>query len=612
MTELKEKIKVFPSTPGVYKFLGPDGKILYIGKAKNLKKRVVQYFGHDKRVQLPFLIAEAIDIDFTSTPSELDAIYLENTLISKYQPKYNIDLRDDKNFAFIKIDYACEIPEVTYVRKIEKQTHAKYFGPYSAVYKIRRTIEFLRRTFGICGNRKIERRPCFYYHLKRCPGVCAGDITIEQYKEHLKKITDFLSGDRSSLVKRLQKQMKAAAKTKKFELAASLRDQLQQFEILGERQTVILPRRVNWDVFAVYSEGKTASVALTKVRFGKVIDSDAFSIQLKTDSPPPRILQSFIEKYYLTSPEIPGEIFIQFLASESDVLETALREKAGKKVAIKIPVRGKALRLLEAAEENARLHVRREIIQNIKQEATPKEILLSLQQILNLPTLPLRIECYDNSNVQGTNPVGSMVVFQDGLPKKSEYRKFKFNRQTPDDFASMKEMLSRRLKYLHPKFLDFHGRENREKGKFSKRPDLIVIDGGKGQLKAALEAQSETLEPKTLTLSPIPMIGLAKRIEEIFISHSSQPITLPHDNPALQLLQRLRDEAHRFGITFHRDLRSKQAMKSKLDDIRGIGPAYKRILKQKFGSITNIRAASEQELEEIVGKKLTRIIRENL
>lgn len=594
MHNLKDKIKQLPHNPGVYKFLNDKGVVLYVGKAKDLKKRVAQYFGQDKRVQLPFLMNEAKDLDYIVTKNELEALYLENTLIKKFLPKYNIDLRDDRNFAFLKLNTSTQIPTFEIVRKVNDKS--LYFGPYSAVYKIKNTLEFIRKTFGLCGNTKIEKRPCFYYHLKKCPGICAGEMTKEAYSEHINNIASFLKGDRTKLYNKLTKQMQQAVKKRQFEKAAALRDQLKQFAILAEKQSAILPNKTNIDVWANYTEANSLCMYLLKVRLGKITDTDSYILKVKNTELLELEATQFLEHYYLDSQDLPKEVLLSFKPVDVSLLEKALFTKSNKKIKFTTPLRGNKINLIKTAKDNARQTLKKVIINAIGSETTPKEILLELQKILKLPTLPLRIECYDNSNIQGSFPVGSMVVFKNGVPQKSEYRKFKFEGYTkPDDFAQMQEMLERRIKHL----------EINGETKTWPKPDLIVIDGGKGQLGAVVKIF------KKYKIN-IPVIGLAKRIEEIFLPGNSTPIILKHADATLQLLQRLRDEAHRFAITFHKSRRAKSATKSALDTIPGIGPKTKKLLKQKFGTVAQIRATSTEELSKVIGAKLANQVKNAL
>ncbi len=600
MASLKDKLKDIPHKPGVYKFLNKDGEVLYVGKAKDLRSRVSQYFGADTRVQLPFLMAEAADLDYVVVNSELESLFLENTLIKEYMPPYNIKLRDDKNYAFIKIDYSTEIPQITYARKVDEDKKSKFFGPYSSTKKIKTTLDFVRRVFPYCANKEIGKRPCFYYYLHRCPGICVGQITLAEYDQQLDRICLFLSGRTSEIRKQLDREMKAASKSKRFEAAARLRDQLHAIAVLDERQVTMFAQKVSWDFVSVFIDSMSACVNVFKVREGKLIDKEDFVydniLAIPDELRGPHITQTFMEMYYSQATNLPREIFTQYELPNSDLVEKLVRSRAERKVSISVSTRGQKLKLINLGVTNAEEYLRKWQRSQASNIDLNKEILENLKTLLNLPTVPRRIEGYDISNIQGTNPVGSMVVTKDGEPAKSEYRKFKINvKQTPDDFAMMREMLTRRLARENPKD---------EKDKWP-TPDLLVIDGGKGQLGVAVEV----LEAAKLN---IPVIGLAKRIEEIFLPNNPEPIVLPHDNPILQLLQRLRDEAHRFGITFHRSLRSKQAIKSALDTIPGIGPVTKKLLKQKIGTVDQIKRAPIEKLAEVIGLAKAEIVKKHL
>ena len=592
--ELKSKIKNFPSLPGVYQFLNKDGEVIYVGKAKNLKSRVAQYFnGHDDRPQLPYLLQDAADVTYTVAASELESLFLENTIIKQYLPRYNIMLRDDKNYAFIKIDYSCPIPQIGYARKVDRDNKQnKFFGPYSAAYKIRNTLNLVRKIFPFCANKTVSNRPCFYYYLHRCPGVCVGKISLAEYQLQLDRICWFLSGNTGKIKKELRTEMKLAAAKHQFEKAARLRDQLRSLELLDERQNAIMPKPVDWDVVSLYSWGGYSCVNLFKIREGKLKDKENFVFEAGVDVLAGDVVQKFLEQYYLESSAIPKIIYIQLPAQNAQLIEQIARSRFNKKIGLICPQKGKALELIKLGVTNAEEHLKHWLSGQAGQLDKINEALNELKAQLSLEKIPDRIECYDISNIQGTNAVGSMVVFEKGLPAKNQYRKFKIQtKKTPDDFAMMREMLSRRLSRL-----------GEQKWAI---PDLIVIDGGKGQLGIAVEV----LKEKNLN---IPVVGLAKRIEEIFFPGNPEPLVLPHDNPALQLLQRLRDETHRFGITFHRQLRSKQAVKSALDNIPGIGPKTKKLLKQKFGTIKQIKNTPFDKLAEAVGEHLAQLIQQSL
>ncbi len=602
IAKLKNKLAEVPHKPGVYKFLNEDAEIIYVGKAKDLRKRLAQYFnGNDARQQLPFLMAEAKDLDWTVVNTELESLFLENTLIKEYLPTYNIKLRDDKNYAFIKIDYSTQIPSIGYARQIESgQDKAKYFGPYSSTKKIKQTLDFVRKIFPFCANKEVGKRPCFYYYLHRCPGVCIGTIGLREYDEQISRISWFLSGKTASIKKELKQSMQKAAKKRKFELAGRLRDQLRSIEILDERQVIMFPQKVSWDFISVYTGPLSACVNLFKVREGKLTDKENFIydniLHIPEEQKEQAVLQTFCENYYANTSMIPKQIFIQTDLSDKTIVEALCKKTVGKKVSLSVPNRGQKLKLIKLGITNAQQFLNKWQKTQATDLDAIKHTLEELKLLLNLPRLPKRIEGYDISNIQGTNPVGSMVVTKDGQAAKSEYRKFRITiKNTPDDFAMMREMLTRRLSRLNPI----------NPADAWPAPDLMVIDGGKGQLRVAVEV----LKEKKIT---IPVVGLAKRIEEIFLPNNPKPIVLPHSSPVLQMLQRLRDEAHRFGITFHRSLRSKGAVRSALDSIPQVGPKTKKLLKQKYGTVSQVRRATLEDLSALVGPSKAKLIRQYL
>lgn len=604
MSQLREKLQDVPQKPGVYKFLKADGTVLYVGKAKNLRSRLSQYFGKsDNRPQLPFLMAEATDFDYIVVSNELESLFLENTLIKEYLPQYNIMLRDDKNYAFIKIDHSTDIPQLTYVRKVEPiktGSNDRYFGPYSSTKKIGQTLDLVRRVFHFCANKEVGKRPCFYYFLHRCPGVCIGLMTTEEYEQHLSKIALFLAGQTAPIKKQLQADMKLAAKRKQFERAARLRDEFLGIQVLEEKQLTVLAKKVSWDLITVYTDNLSAGVNLFKVREGKLKDKENFiyhnMLAIPEDQRAAEVLQTFSEMYYAQTTDLPTEIFTQVELPNKALLTQLLKTRNKKNIKIGTPTRGQKLKLIHMGQTNAKEFLLKWQRTQASNTDFNQEVLSELKTLLKLPNLPRRIEGYDISNIQGTNPVGSMVVTKDGQAAKSEYRKFKITRkQTPDDFAMMREMLERRLARVNPA----------NQADAWPAPDLIVIDGGKGQLGVAVAVLKQAK-------LKIPVIGLAKRIEEIFIPNKSKPIVLSHDNPVLQMLQRLRDEAHRFGITFHKSLRSKQATKSALDTIPGIGPKTKKLLKQKIGTVDQIKRVPIGKLTELVGEAKALVIKKYL
>lgn len=592
--QLKSKLKDVPKKPGVYLFKDESGSVLYVGKARDLRSRLSQYFSRegDGRPQIPFLMQDARDFEYILTDNEVECLFLENNLIKKYKPRYNIMLRDDKNYAFIKIDYEPQIPQIRVIRNPDGK-NAKYFGPYSSALKVRETLHILRKIFPYCANEKIGSRPCFYYYLHRCPGVCVGKISIEEYRhDTIKKIIQFLAGNILEIRREIKLQMQAAARAKQFERAASLRDQLRSIEVIEERQKAVFAQKVNWDFISSFQTADKTALNVFLIRSGKMIDRKNFILENTANKPEAEIISAFLQKYYLENSDLPKEIFVPALPGGDPAFLKSLF--SGKKIKIEQPTRGKKAQMLKLGVQNAKEYFESWATGEASELSRTTLALDELQKVLQLPKIPFRIECFDISNIQGTNSVASMVVFENAKPKKSDYRKFKIKIDgEPNDFAMMREALSRRFSRRHTSetAAQFAARQNWP------LPDLLVIDGGKGQLGVAEAVLAESgLQ--------IPTIGLAKREEEIFTPGKSEPIVLPKSNYALQLLQRLRDEAHRFAITFHRSLRGKAAHRSALDEIPGIGPKKKKLLLKKFGSVSEIKRASSEELAQAIGREL--------
>src|SRR3989344_3329365 len=585
---LLEKLKNLPQKPGVYIFKDAKGLILYVGKAVKLKNRVNSYFkkdgGDNRGARIEIMISQIADIDYTVTDNETEALILEKSFINQLKPKYNIDLRDDKNYLFVKINLRDKIPTIGYERKTGEKG-AKYFGPYTSSLAIKDTLRWIRRIFPYCANKKVGTKPCFYYHIGKCPGVCFGKISVAEYRNnYIKKIMQFLEGRLNEIQSQLKLQMKGYAQARLFEKAAKVRDQIFALNRVLERQKLVYTTNIDQDVFSLYQDS-VAVVNLFQIRMGKLVQKENFVLENAKQLPAAEIFEQFLPRYYLDASSIPKEILLPVKINEEE-----LKPAFTKLPKIIQPSRGKKFDLIKLGVENARQHLESTTDKKLLEGARLLSSLKELQRVLNLPELPARIEAYDISNIQGTNPVGSMVVFDFARPKKDAYRKFKINKkQTPDDFAMMREMLSRRLRNDWP------------------RPNLILIDGGKGQLNAAIAALK-----MTNSKLQIPILGLAKRLEEIFLPGQKNPVILPGNSIGLFLLQRIRDEAHRFAVKYHRHLRSKNSLTSVLDGVSGIGQARKKLLLQKFGSTSRIRGASLTDLAAIVGSKTAEKLKASL
>lgn len=610
MSDVREKLKDLPKKPGVYLFKGADGRIIYIGKAKNLKNRVRSYFirGSGRESRTEIMIREIQDLEYRVVSSEIESLILENILIKQEKPRYNVSLRDDKNYQFIKLDYAEEIPQIYTVRKLGVRTgkNAKYFGPYTSGLSVRSTLNLIKRIFRLCRNKKIGKKPCFAYHLGRCLGVCIDEISVEKYKQTFKQIEHFLAHRQTEILRDLKNEMKAAASKRQYERAAVARDKIRALEHLWERQKIVSTRNENQDFLGIHRAEKQATVTVLLVRAGKLINQENFTMD-HNGAAPEEVLEKFLVQYYAETSEIPREIFVPENLLNSAQIERALTRLRGTKVKVLRPTRGKKRKLVELAKENAEIFYQREMSSFSARGGSAfggENLLEGLKSLLKLPTLPRRIEGYDISNIQGTNPVGSMVVFTDARPDKSQYRKFKINvKDTPDDFAMMREVLNRRFRH-HITLSPGEGREG-ERSQPWPAPDLIVIDGGKGQLNVAVSVL------KAINYE-LPVIGLAKRLEEIFIPGMKQSIILPNDSAVLFLLQQIRDEAHRFAVTFHRSRREKFQIRSRLDEIAGIGPTTRKKLIAKFGSSRAVREADVSAIAEITGKARAKKIKEQL
>ena len=607
---LRLKIESLPDSPGCY-LMKHEGEIIYVGKAKNLKNRVRQYF-HDSAshtVKVRAMVQHVDDFDIVLVDGELEALILENNLIKLHKPRYNILLKDDKAYPYIRIDTQADYPRVELARKSAKDG-AKYFGPYMSATVVRETLDVVRQAFPVRTCTRVIRpdrptRPCVHYEIGQCLGLCANKTTPEAYRAVIDQVITFLEGDDGPIISELTARMKDASRSMNFERAALYRDRLKAVELLSQKQKAVAIGGGDQDVIAAVQRGDDAVVAVITVRGGRMIGSDSHVLENAGDEAMGDILTSFMLQYYSEESLPPREILLSAEAEDMETLSQLLSERRGAKVTLLWPRRGEKKRLCDMARKNALDAAEKRLKQLTASAARTTGALQELADTLGLEGPPRRIEGYDISNTQGVMSVGSMVVMIDGKSANREYRRFRIKTvEGANDFASIEEVISRRLS---------HGLEERAEraekglppvgGKFSDLPDLILIDGGRGQLERALSAQAE------LGLS-IPMFGLEKRLEEIVLPHEDQSILLDRHSPALHLIQRLRDEAHRFAITYHRSLRGASALKSRLDGISGIGEKRKKAILKAYPTLEALMAATEPELCAIdgVSTKLAAVI----
>ncbi len=593
---LRERLKALPDQPGVYLMRDLKTRVIYVGKALSLRNRVPNYFHASSQMpeHISAMVERVYDFEVITTANEKEALVLECTLIKQYKPRFNIRLRDDKNYLYIKLPLNEDFPRVYLVRRAGGGG-AKYYGPYTNAIALRSTLKTVRRVvpYRTCTDHEFAlHRPCFYYHLKLCTAPCAGFQTRDEYHQQLDQIALFLEGKSADLVRQLTRQMQEAAEALKYEAAARYRDRLEAIETMSQRQKMLALGRLDQDLFGLARADGRGSVTVFTVREGKLSGSENFELAgLSAEQAPADVLNAFVSQYYVSATHIPREIFVPDRLPDTEVIEQWLTERRGSRVTLRVPQRGKQRELLVQVAANAAEAMRQLRIKLDYDEQRTGALLNDLQRQLSLPALPIRIECYDISNIQGKHPVGSMVVFEQGRPKPAHYRHFRIKTvQGANDFAMLQEVLRRRFA-RHARVAD----DGQEEPSFSALPDLLLIDGGKGQLSAT----REVLE--AVGLGRVPTFGLAKEQEELFAPDRSQPIRLPLDSEALFLVQRIRDEAHRFAITFHRVVRRRDTFASVLDGITGLGPVRRRALLRAFGSVESIRNASLDDLMTVKG-----------
>ena len=608
-TRFSTRLAAVPLQPGVYLHRDSAEKVLYVGKSASLRNRLRSYFGSKKNLDAKTLelVSRIDDFEYIVTESEQEALLLENSLIKEHKPKYNIRLKDDKTYPYIKVDLSEDFPRV-YVTRRTANDGARYFGPFASAGSVRKTLDLLKRLFpyrsctkAITGN---DSRPCLEYHIKRCVAPCTGYASRIDYSEVIAQVVMFLEGNTKEVVSNLKTTMLEASDNLEFERAGALRDRLTAIEKVYEGQNVVGLGREDLDVIGAAYGGEEAWVEIFFIRQGKLIGRDHFTMSGTREEDGHEILARFIEQFYSSASYVPRRILVPEPISGKEVIASWLQTKRSGPVEIAIPQRGAKRRLINMVTTNAAQGLEQLKLKWISDSTRMETAMSELQEELNLPQPPQRIECYDVSHIQGTNTVASMSVFQDGKPLSSNYRRFKIKSHSGnDDFASMREVLTRRFKRL--KNARDGGEEN---ASFATAPDLVLIDGGKGQLSSALEVMLY------LGLQDIQLASIAKREEEIFLPDAAEPVIMPRNSQGLFLLQRARDEAHRFAVTFHRNLRGKSSVKSALDLVPGIGPKRRKILIRSFGSVKGIREASEDQIAAAPGMtvKVARQIKENL
>lgn len=595
--ELKAKLKELPDSPGIYQFKNEKGKIIYIGKALNLKNRVRSYFysSVDSPKTLA-LISKIEDIELIVTDTEIEALVLENNLIKEFKPRYNVNLKDDKSFPYIKVTNE-PFPRIFATRRIIKDG-SKYFGPYTEVRNMKSSLRMINQIFKIRScklnitSESIEKKKfkvCLDYHIGKCDGPCEGLILSKDYSEMVSEVIKLLRGKTDDLIQELNLKMQTLVENLEFEKAAEIRDKLEQLKAISAKQKVVSEDFEDRDVIATVYEGKDSACSIFNIRNGKLVGKKQLHLSVEMNEEIEEINTSAIKFYYNELVEVPNEILLETTPKDEKPLIEWLNQKAGHKVKFIIPQRGNLKSLVNMCKQNALYQLREIQLQKMKHEGQIPYAVAALQRDLRLKVLPKKIECFDISNLQGTDTVASMVVFEEGKPKKSLYRKFIINSvDGPDDFQSMREVIYRRY--------------SRIKEENASLPDLIMVDGGKGQLSSAIEVLDE------LGYSKYNIIGLAKRLEEVFFPGNSEPESIPKTSSGLKLLQHIRDEAHRFAITFHRNRRSKRTIKTELTDIKGIGPTTAKILLKELGSLDAVRTADKDTLKKLIGNKKTDIL----
>jgi excinuclease ABC subunit C len=590
--KLEEKLRTLPRKSGVYLFRDEQGDVLYVGKAKSLRPRVRSYFQRgDGRPGTAQLVTRIADVEVIVTRTEVEALHLEQNLVKRHRPPFNIRLRDDKSFPYIAVTLTDEYPRVMFTRERHRRDTV-YFGPYANAKKVRETLDVLNRVFKFrpCEGPRPGRHsgiPCLDFHIDRCFAPCIGAISQDDYGEIIEGVIGFLSGDTEPIQRELDERMREAAADERFEEAARYRNRLTSIRHLADRQAADKRAVGTVDVIGLAIEGDRAAVQVFPLRDGKMIDRYAFHLENVVEQEELAVLEAFVVEYYGASPSIPPEVLVPPGASDTGAIAAFLSERRGSRVEVRAPARGEKRRLVELAVENARLEVEADAEHRERERQRRVHALEELRETLNLESLPLRIECFDVSNIQGESIVASMTVFVNGRSRNAHYRTFAIRGlEGQDDVGAIREAVARRFRRL---------RDGDTDESFSCVPNLVVVDGGRGQLAAALAAMEE------LDLVRVAVVSLAKREEEVFVPDQAQPIRLDRHSPGLQLLQRIRDEAHRVALRYHRQKRGTRSMETIFETLPGVGPARRRAILRHFGSVERFLDASQEELEGVPG-----------
>jgi excinuclease ABC subunit C len=588
-----------PDQPGAYLFRDKHGKVVYVGKAKSLRSRVPSYFGVGLHPRTQAMVDNARSVEWIITESEVAALMLEFSLIKRHRPRFNVKLVDDKSYPYLAITRSDQWPRARVMRGAKRKGN-EYFGPYAHTYAIRKTLDQLLRTFPVrtCTDSFFDRqraqgRPCLLYHIEKCSGPCIDAVTQEDYQQMVDGLAAFLRGDTEDVLADLELKMWEASERQEFELAARHRDRMDDVRRAMLRQEVVTERPEDFDLIAFHGDELEAAFQILHVRRGRLVGRLGTVVDRVEELTEAELMGRVIRQLY-GEDDPPRQVLVEIEPAEKDLLQEWLGQRRGTKVSLRVPTRGAKRRLMETTRTNAAEAFARHRLKRSQDHNARAKALRSLQEVLDLPEPPLRIEAFDISTLQGTNTVSSMVVLEDGIPKRSDYRRFKMRTlQGQDDFAAMEETIRRRFRA----YLAERDRPATEQGRFSYPPSLVLVDGGAGQLGRAVKVLDE------LSLD-IPAIGLAKRMEEVYLPGNPEPLRIPRDAEALYLLQQVRDEAHRFAITYHRQLRSKSMVDSVLDEVPGIGPKRKKDLLKRFGSLKKLREAGAESLAEVVPRNV--------